>query len=270
VPFHEFLELDAASRVGKVPFIHTLEGKKLGRLLPSAAIVALAEERRHFWNQLRELAGIEVPAVTRGRIAAALEKDYERRVAAMRAEHEKHLADLQANYTYQVARRLAEGLLRVAEGRTIGDLVSVALAAPYTPLRVPPIGAAAAPGPEPAAAAPAMPEAAGVAVLEPPVAIAAAAQAPAAAAPADEPMAMEPYIDTALCTSCNECTNISKKLFAYDGNKQAYVKDPRGGTFQQLVRAAEQCPVKIIHPGTPLDPTEKDLDKWVARAAPFN
>ena len=87
---------------------------------------------------------------------------------------------------------------------------------------------------------------------------------------ADEPLAMEPYIDSALCTSCNECTNISKKLFAYNGDKQAYIKDPRGGTFAQLVKAAELCPVSIIHPGTPLNPKEKDLDKWVARAARFN
>jgi len=83
-------------------------------------------------------------------------------------------------------------------------------------------------------------------------------------------MAIEASIDTALCTSCNECTNLSSKLFAYNENKQAYIRDPRGGTFQLLVRAAEACPVHIIHPGTPLDPAEKDLDTWIARAAPFN
>jgi hypothetical protein len=34
--------------------------------------------------------------------------------------------------------------------------------------------------------------------------------------------------------------------------------------------AAERCPVGIIHPGTPLNPNEKDLAKWVERAKPFN
>jgi ferredoxin len=109
------------------------------------------------------------------------------------------------------------------------------------------------------------------------------AQAGAAAGPAplaaperleareeEQALAMEPYIDTALCTSCNECTNLNNRLFAYDENKQAYIKDPRAGSFAQLVRAAELCPVKIIHPGTPLNPKEKDLDKWIARATPFN
>ena len=44
----------------------------------------------------------------------------------------------------------------------------------------------------------------------------------------------------------------------------------QAGTFQQLVLAAERCPVAAIHPGTPLNPREKDLPKWVKRAKPFN
>jgi pyruvate-ferredoxin/flavodoxin oxidoreductase len=108
----------------------------------------------------------------------------------------------------------------------------------------------------------------------------AAPAAPAVAAPAAPPapaepktavgIALEPYIDSTLCTACNECTTLNKRMFAYNAQKQAYIKDPRASTFKQLVQAAEKCPVRIIHPGTPLDPTEKDLDKWVARAKPFN
>jgi pyruvate-ferredoxin/flavodoxin oxidoreductase len=59
-------------------------------------------------------------------------------------------------------------------------------------------------------------------------------------------------------------------MFAYNEKKQAYVKDPKAGTFRELVMAAEKCPVAIIHPATPLNPKEKDLDKWVKRAARFN
>ena len=101
----------------------------------------------------------------------------------------------------------------------------------------------------------------------------ATAEAPAPAAAEeqeDEELAMEPYIESARCTSCDECTNLNKKLFAYNENKQAYIKDPRGGTFRELVTAAERCPVAIIHPGAPLNPKEKDLEKWVKRAEPFN
>ena len=81
---------------------------------------------------------------------------------------------------------------------------------------------------------------------------------------------MEPYIETARCTSCNECININSKLFAYDENKQAYIKDQKAGTFAEIVQAAERCPARIIHPGTPLNPKEKDLGKWIERAQPFN
>ena len=83
-------------------------------------------------------------------------------------------------------------------------------------------------------------------------------------------MAMEPYIDTARCTTCNECTNLNGKMFAYNDEKQAYIKDPKAGTFAQLVQAAERCPAALIHPGTPLNPKEKDLEKWIKRAEPFN
>jgi pyruvate-ferredoxin/flavodoxin oxidoreductase len=93
---------------------------------------------------------------------------------------------------------------------------------------------------------------------------------PAAVDEEDEGLAIEAYIDTARCTTCNECTNLNRKLFAYNDSKQAYIKDPKAGTFQQLVKAAELCPARIIHPGTPLNPKEKDLDKWIKRAEPFN
>ena len=268
VPFYEYLNLPADEREGKVPYIYTLQNRKLRRQTVAAAIVRLAEERRLFWSQLRQLAGIEIPAATRERIAAELETEYEQRAAAMKAEYDRKLADLQANYAHVVARRLAEGLMRVAEGRSIGDVVSTALAQPYT-APVPSVVPSLASLPAAPAAAP-VAVASAAAVAEPPAPVQAAAPAAGAAATSDNEMVMEPYIDTALCTSCNECTNISKKLFAYDDNKQAYIKDPRGGTFQQIVKAAELCPVKIIHPGTPLNPKEKDLDKWVARAAPFN
>jgi pyruvate-ferredoxin/flavodoxin oxidoreductase len=82
-------------------------------------------------------------------------------------------------------------------------------------------------------------------------------------------VSIEPYIDSERCTTCNECINLNRKMFAYDANKQAHVKDPKAGTFAQLVQAAEKCPVSAIHPGTPINPKEKDLDKWLKRAQPF-
>jgi ferredoxin len=47
-----------------------------------------------------------------------------------------------------------------------------------------------------------------------------------AVAEEDDDLAMEPYIETERCTTCNECTNLNGKMFAYNENKQAYIKDP--------------------------------------------
>ena len=122
------------------------------------------------------------------------------------------------------------------------------------------------------ASAPSMPGAGGgTAVAEAPALVATAPAAKPAPAPEDDGgLEMEAYIESARCTTCNECTNLNGKLFAYNASKQAYIKDAKAGTFQQIVLAAEKCPVGIIHPGTPLNPKEKDLEKWVKRAQPFN
>ena len=37
-----------------------------------------------------------------------------------------------------------------------------------------------------------------------------------------------------------------------------------------VLRAAEKCTAQIIHPGTPADPNEKDLEKLQKRAAKYN
>ena len=92
---------------------------------------------------------------------------------------------------------------------------------------------------------------------------------PAAEAPAAEPSSEEPYIETPRCTSCNECTLANNRMFVYNENKQAYIKDPSAGTYRQLVEAAESCQVAIIHPGKPRDPNEPGLDELLKRAEAF-
>ena len=79
----------------------------------------------------------------------------------------------------------------------------------------------------------------------------------------------DPFIETPRCTTCDECTDRNDRMFAYDENKQAYIKDIDAGTYRQLVEAAEVCQVAIIHPGKPRNPGEPGLDELIARAAPF-
>lgn len=95
------------------------------------------------------------------------------------------------------------------------------------------------------------------------------AQAPAPEMVAEESHGDDPYIETARCTTCNECTQINNKMFAYNADKQAYIADADAGTFRQLVEAAEGCQVSIIHPGKPRNPKEPGLDDLIKRAALF-
>jgi ferredoxin len=76
-------------------------------------------------------------------------------------------------------------------------------------------------------------------------------------------------IETLRCSSCNECTLAFPKMFAYNDDKQAYIRDVRAGTYRQLVEAAESCQVSVIHPGKPWNPDEPDLDELLERAKPF-
>jgi pyruvate-ferredoxin/flavodoxin oxidoreductase len=84
---------------------------------------------------------------------------------------------------------------------------------------------------------------------------------PPAAAPAGEPGACggvggatsRPWIDTEDCTSCDECININPKMFAYNDDKKAFIKDVNAGSYKDLVKAAEKCTAQVIHPGLPKD-----------------
>jgi len=104
----------------------------------------------------------------------------------------------------------------------------------------------------------------------PTVAAPAASEAKPSAAEAEpEKLSDDPYIETPRCTTCNECTNLNNRMFAYDANKQAYVADANAGTYRELVEAAESCQVSIIHPGKPRNPNEPGLVELLKRAEPF-
>ncbi|UCG74112.1 MAG: 2-oxoacid:acceptor oxidoreductase family protein, partial [Chromatiales bacterium] len=96
--------------------------------------------------------------------------------------------------------------------------------------------------------------------------------APAAAA---EPAAaagdyMAAWLDTDECTACDECMRINSSIFAYNEDKKAYLKDPEGGPYTDIVKAAEKCTAQVIHPGLPRDRSARDIDKWIARGSKFN
>jgi pyruvate-ferredoxin/flavodoxin oxidoreductase len=268
IPFHEYLRLSPDDRGEKTPFLYVLDDhRRLERLQVSQEMVGLAEDRLRFWSQLQEMAGIVVAPAVRDAIASEVSAEFDAKLEALRAEYESRLAELRARYPQVIARKLAEGLIKAADGQTVRELVAKVAAMDVGPVGpMPPVDArAAAPAaPIRTVATAAAAAAAGVAASP-----AAAPAAPVAAEEGEEEEGLGPYIESARCTTCDECTRINNRMFAYNEKKQAYIKDPRAGTFRELVTAAEKCPVSIIHPGTPLNPKEKDLQKWLKRAERF-
>ena len=108
---------------------------------------------------------------------------------------------------------------------------------------------------------------AAVAAQAAPASVTAPAALESPAEPARNPD--EPYIETIRCSTCNECTLAFPKMFAYNNDQQAYLKDVKAGTYRQLVEAAESCQVSVIHPGKPWNLSEPGLDELLERAKPF-
>jgi pyruvate-ferredoxin/flavodoxin oxidoreductase len=262
VAFHEFLELDEDEREDATPFIYTVDGQRhLSKVAVSPEIVALAEERLQHWAQLKEMAGIDVSENMRDAVTEGINEELDAKIAAITAEYEAKIAKLTTQYPLLIARRLAEGLLKGSANDTVAQLLEKAESWEGPAFEAPAdfsISAPAAPAadtsaPEAASAAPAAASAAAAVVEED-----------------DDFMGNEPYIDTIRCTSCDDCLKVNPKVFVYNDDQQAYIADAKAGTFKQLVMAAEACPAECIHPGDPLNPKEKGLDKLIKRAEPFN
>ena len=77
------------------------------------------------------------------------------------------------------------------------------------------------------------------------------------------------WIETPDCTTCDECVDIAPAIFKYNDDKKAVVINPTAGTYEQIVKAAERCTAVIIHPGTPWNTDEKNLEKLIKRAEKF-
>lgn len=240
VPVEEWLGLPAVEAQARIPYLWAADGRGgLGRLALSRRLAFACRDRLETWHQLQELAGIHSAYVERAVESArdALRAQHTAELEALRAAHEAELSRVRLEEAGEAMARLAATLVQDGVG-----LMSLP-----TPRPAPGAGTA----PAPAAEAPAT---------------------PVPAAPAEEEEAVvlaEPWIDAVLCTSCNDCININPLMFGYNELKQARIADVTKGTFEQLVRAAEKCPSRCIHPGKPQNPAEPGLEALVARAAAF-
>jgi len=244
-------EYDLASELEQVPYVTAVdEYGQVVRVLVSRAVMLAAAEVAASWRYLQEIGGVDGSFANRrlNEAREQLDAKLQAESDSMRARYDEQLDQDVGKLTEEIVRRIAQQL--IMGGQDAGALLQ---SAPAAPSEVPPAPAGdAVAAPETEAAAPPEPAAPEVEEEE------------------DETAGLDdPYIDTPLCTSCDECTRLNPQMFVYNENKQATIKDPTAGSFRQLVEAAEKCPVHIIHPGKPKDPNEAGLDDLVQRAAKF-
>ena len=248
IPVDQYLDLEDEVIDRRIPYIWGIDDQGvLTRLVVSRPLVFACRDRLNYWRTLQELAGIH-----NFYVEEAIERVVKEQQAAEAAEREQLL---------KAHEEQLESVRSEAAGEVMGQLVDVLMGADLSDL----VGAGSQHATMPAK------RAADIEVPAEPVSESAEAEAAAAPEPEEEELSFdEPWLDTALCTTCDDCMSINKMMFVYNDNKQAVLRDPKAGTYADLVAAAEICPAKCIHPGKPLDPNEPGLDELIARAEPFN
>lgn len=247
VPLQEYLQSpadDDDDAPERVPYLTAVDADgKVARVVPTRQILVAVERAAQAWRGLQEMGGIDNSHALAliAEEKARLEEEMKRQVEAIEQKYSSELDRDLGDLSEEIIRRIAGQL--IAQGQGAPSFTAFPKA--------------------PAAAPPSLPTAE------------ARAEAPAEAEveeeEEDEAVTFDdPYIDTPLCTSCNDCMKVNAQVFLYNENKQAYLGDVSKATYEQLVQAAEKCPVHIIHPGKPKNPNEPNLDELVKRAAKFN
>ncbi len=243
VPVDTYLALPADQTTALIPYVWAVDAdNRLVQLAITRRMCFVCADRLGYWRTLQELAGVHneyvEAAVAEARAQAEAEAEAER--AALLASHAEELEAVRAEAGGDAMQRLAAVLMDAD--------ISAMTSGPAAPAKA----AAAAPA---AAAEPAVVEPEAAPEPEP--------------EPEDEGFS-DPWIDAAMCTSCNDCINLNPQMFVYNENKQATIGDLKAGTYAQMVQAAEKCASRCIHPGKPWDSSEPGLDELIKRAAPFN
>lgn len=231
-----YLELEKWNRTHYYPIVKDVYGKAM---VPSPLMVALSAERARIWRTLQNWAGIANPIID-SRIKLMKEELQKQKELALKELEAKLLQEkerekeelLTTAFQNLVVNLLSEGVEGGLENilSSLGDLTAQV---PTTP--------------KPTNNKPTVSQANKV----------------------EKPASDLPWVESKSCTACDECITINRNIFAYNSDKQAYIKNPKGGLYRDIVKAAEKCSAGIIHPGVPQDSSEKDLDKLTKRAEKF-
>ena len=240
LPLEDYLTMSSGAIESQLPFIWVLDEKdELHKAVIPFSWLAPCKERLDNWQFIQELAGVNSYHVNR-----AIEKarnDWEtakiKEMEALKAEMESEIARVRQEEGGKAMDRLVNVLL---------DLDQV-VPAPSSSITQPKAQSPVEQGEEPTLVQKESP-------------------------PQEEEaeVSAEAWIETFRCTTCNDCINAVPGVFKYNGDKQAYVHNPQGGTFALIVAAAEKCPARCIHPGLPQNPAEPNLEALIKRAEKFN
>lgn len=236
----KFLELETWNRQHYYPIVKDLEGKPK---IPSRILVALTAERARIWKTLQNWSGIGIKQIEEkiAELKVKFEEEKSKEIAKKVAEKEKE-SQVILNNAFQ---NLVNNLLSDDVEKNVEQIIK-GIRSGEQPTTIPQITPNISIGNG---------HIAQTTVLE----------------KVETDSSDVVWIDTPqFCTACDECITINRNIFAYNSEKQAYVKNPKGGPFRDIVKAAEKCGAGIIRPGKPLDPNEKGLEKLIKRAEKYN
>jgi ferredoxin len=242
IPFATYLDLDSKSAQGKIPFIWAVNvNHELTKVVVSDQLTEACREKVEYWEYLQENAGINNYHVEK---AIAKEKEQ------IKAEANKEVIAVRTELTEEIERVRKEAVGEAMD-RLTNYLLNLDEMPASSQMSIKPNKRRV----EKVISESETPDVETVSKEE-----------------AEEEMVMssDPWIETELCTTCNECTDLNSKMFNYNDEKMAFLADATAGTFAELVTAAEVCPVGIIHPGDPINKKEANLDELIKRAEKFN
>ncbi len=239
IPLAEYLTLPADAQDGKVPFIWVVDEQNT---LQKAAIpvswLQRCRARLDYWLFLQELGG-----VNSNRIRHTLEEAKSQWETSKETEIEEIKAQLLTEFESTRTDDLEKAIRRILNALIDGDQDFTKLQQPSSITTIP-TGEASKTEHEPEL------DQTGE-IIKPTI-------------------QSNVWVESDECTSCSDCIDALPSVFKYNSDKLAYVHNPKGSTYAQIVKTAEKCPARCIHPGLPHDSSEPGLEKLIKRAEKYN
>jgi len=241
----EYLNMESDQVSQCVPYVWAVNrNNELHRLVVSSALIHACQDRLNFWHTLQEMSGVRNCYVenTKARMQSDAEMEVAKQVAQAKAEFDNEIEQLKTSAAVDVMSRLTDMLLDMDLSGAASSVIKNQTAVTTTENISDSSDNIAATDVE--------------------------VQAEEESVEPEEEVELseDPWIDSPLCTTCNDCTDMNPLMFVYNDSKQAYIEDLSAGTYKQMIEAAEICPSKCIHPGAPWDKSESNLNELMERA----